>query len=289
MSVPEVITAVPTAFRADGTLDLPGSRAILEYVGRSGNEGAFVLGTTGEFPALSVEERGELVRVAVEELSGSMRVIVHVGAPSLYDVRRLIAQARDAGAREIAVLTPYYLPATDQAMVEFFAGAAAAAEGLSTYLYVYRKRSGNAVSTELMAQLATLPNVVGAKVSEESLEQIAAYRTVVPEEFVLYTGADSDILRVADHGAQGVVSGVSSVLPRPFRDAIEAVRSGDDASRQAAQAAIDDVCSVIGGDMGRMKAAYRLLGVPGGTTRMAIQAPDAEALAAVERVVGLYR
>ncbi|MGO1406723.1 dihydrodipicolinate synthase family protein, partial [Agrococcus casei] len=50
-SAPEVITAVPTAFATDGSVDMESSRAILEFVGASGNEGAFVLGTTGEFAA----------------------------------------------------------------------------------------------------------------------------------------------------------------------------------------------------------------------------------------------
>lgn len=46
----DILTAIPTAFGRDGTLDLEGSRAIFRYVAASGNEGAFVLGTTGEFP-----------------------------------------------------------------------------------------------------------------------------------------------------------------------------------------------------------------------------------------------
>lgn len=285
MSTPSVITATPTDFHADGSVDLDGSRAIFEYVARSGNEGAFILGTTGEFPALDVEERGQLVRVALDTLAAHMRVVVHVGAPSAFEVLRLLHQAREAGAREIAVLTPYYLPATDQAMLDFFGEVAGAADGLDVFIYAYRRRTGNAVSTSLMGQLATLPNVVGAKVSEEPLEQLQAYREVVPDDFVLYTGADRDILRIADVGAQGVVSGVSSVLPKPFRAAVEVADGDDSAAREEVQRAIDEVCDAVGGDMARMKEAYRLLGVPAGTTRMAIEAPDAAALQRVEHAV----
>lgn len=288
MTAPHVITAVPTAFRADGELDLQGTRAIYQYVARSGNEGAFVLGTTGEFPALSVAERGRLVELAMAELAGSMRVVVHVGAPSLFEVLQLVGQARAAGAREIAVLTPYYLPATDGALRDFFTAVSAASEGLDVYVYVYRKRSGNFVSTELMAELSRLPNVVGAKISEEPLAQLAAYRGVVPDSFVLYTGADSEVMRVGQAGAQGVVSGVSSVLPKPFRAAVRAVATGDPAAAVEAQLAVDEVCRVIGGDMGRMKAAYRMLGVDAGTTRMAIEPPDAKALELVRHVVSTH-
>jgi 4-hydroxy-tetrahydrodipicolinate synthase len=189
----DILTAVPVAFHDDGSLDLDGSREILRYVAASGNEGAFVLGTTGEFVSLSFEERGQLAALSLQELSDSMRVVVHVGAPSLYEVLRLIEQARELGATEIAVLTPYYLPATDDALRDFFTAVDAASEGLSVFIYVYRKRTGNFVSVELMAELARLPRIVGAKVSEEPLSLIAEYRAVVPDEFLLYTGADAEL------------------------------------------------------------------------------------------------
>lgn len=279
-SRPEIITAVPTGFDAQGAVDPDASRAILEFVAESGNEGAFVLGTTGEFPALSLEERGRLTRLALEVLSSRMRVIVHVGAASLFEVLQLIDQAREAGAREIAVLTPYYLPLTDRALEDFFRAVDHASAGLRVYVYVYRKRSNNMVSPQLMATLASLPNIVGAKVSEEPLSLLEEYRAVVPDDFQIYTGADADVMAVGDHGAQGVVSGISSVLPKPFRAA--AAGEGDAA---ALQADVDLAISAIAGDMARMHHAYELLGIPSGTCRMAIAEPDAEARALIAEAV----
>ncbi|MEU6250099.1 dihydrodipicolinate synthase family protein [Glycomyces sp. NPDC047010] len=288
MTTPDIITAVPVAFGADGALDLDGSRAILRHVAASGNEGAFVLGTTGEFPAMSIEERNLVAKASVVELAPHMRVIVHVGAPSLHEVLQLIEGARAAGATEIAVITPYYLPATDNALREFFGAVSAASDGLDVYLYVFRNRTGNFVSAELMAELALLPNVKGAKVSEESLDVIAAYRAVVPEGFALYTGADRDLGRAAEFGAQGVISGVSSVFPKPFRELAAAVESGDKESIAEAQFKVDDVVATVKGDMTRMKAAYAMMGVPAGTVRMAVEAPSDEALADLRRAVDLY-
>ncbi len=288
MTSPAIITATPTAFHADGSLDLEGSRAIFDFVARSGNEGAFVLGTTGEFPSLSTQERAELARVAVETLAGTMRVVVHVGASSAYEVLQHVEAARAAGAREVAVLTPYYLPATDAALLDFFTTVARACDGLDVFVYAYARRTGNAVSADLMGRLAQLPNIVGAKVSEEPMEQLAAYRAVVPDEFVVYTGADRDILRVGEVGAQGVVSGVSSVLPRPFRAAAALAGSGDAPALAQAQADVDEVCDAVGGDMARMKEAYRLLGVPAGRPRMALELPDEAGREAVARAVARH-
>lgn len=281
----DIITAVPVAFAADGALDLEGSREILRFVAASGNEGAFVLGTTGEFPALSYEERVAITRASIEELGGRMRVIVHVGAPSLFEVRRLIAAAREAGATEIAVITPYYLSATDEGLFDFFRAVSDISDGLDVYVYVFRDRTGNFVPAPLMTRLAELPNIVGAKISGESLEQVAEYRAAVPESFLLYTGSDRDLAVAAEYGAQGVVSGISSVLPRAFRVLREAAAGDDEQEVARAQRDVDAAVDVIRGDMARMKVAYAALGVPAGGVRMAIDAPDAEGVAEIEAAV----
>ncbi len=285
----DILTAIPTAFHRDGSLDLEGSRAIFRYVGQSGNEGAFVLGTTGEFPSIDEAEFTALVEAALAELSGKMRVVIHVGQPSTYQAVRLTRIARELGAREFAALTPYYMPATDASMISYY-GAISEAAGADArvYVYIYPARSGNPVSPALLAQLAELPNVVGAKVSELSLDELAAYRAAVPADFELYTGADRDLIAAAGVGAQGVVSGVSSVTPGPFRTLADAGRSGDADAIAAAQRAVDEVVSVIGGDMPRMKEAYRLLGVTDASCRMALAEPDEAHRGEVARVVSVY-
>lgn len=173
----DILTAVPTAFRRDGSLDLEGSRAIFRFVGESGNEGAFILGTTGEFPAVDVAEFTALVAAAVEELQDRMRVIVHVGQPSTFEAVRLVEIAKGLGATEFAALTPYYLKSTEDAIFDYFQAVSDAVGDGRLYVYIYPARSGNTVSPELLVRLAELPNIVGAKLSELSLDEIAAYRS----------------------------------------------------------------------------------------------------------------
>ncbi|WP_336644584.1 dihydrodipicolinate synthase family protein [Microbacterium sp. USHLN186] len=284
----DILTAIPTAFAQDGSLDLEGSRAIFRYVAGSGNEGAFVLGTTGEFPAVDVEEFGALVEAAIDELADRMRVIVHVGRPSAYEAVRLTRIARDLGAREFAALTPYYLRSSDDAVLEYFRRVSDAVGDGRLYVYIYPARSGNPVTPALLTRLAELPNIVGAKVSELSLDELAAYRAAVPAGFELYTGADRDLIAAVEVGAQGVVSGVSSVTPKPFRALADAGRAGDAEAVAAAQVAVDEVVAWIGGDMARMKEAYRVLGVTDAHCRMALDEPDADARARVAEVVAAH-
>lgn len=224
----------------------------------------------------------------MQELAERMRVVVHVGQPSMFQAVRLVGIARGLGAREFAALTPYYLRSSDDAVFEYFQGVSDAVGDGRLYVYIYPARSGNPVSPELLVRLSALPNIVGAKISELPLEDIAAYRAVVPADFELYTGADRDLIAAGEVGAQGVVSGVSSVTPKPFRALADAGRSGDPDAIAAAQAAVDEVVSLIGGDMARMKEGYRVLGVADAYCRMALDEPTAEERESVARVVREY-
>ncbi|GAB3564434.1 dihydrodipicolinate synthase family protein [Spelaeicoccus albus] len=286
MAVPPVIiTAVPTAFTRTGELNIDGTREIFRKSATSGVDGAFVLGTTGEFPSLSFDERGRVAEVAVEELAGK-RCIIHVGAASAFEVLRLIDQAREAGATEIAAITPYYLSATDAALLAYYTAISEASDGLRVYVYAFRARTGNFVSPELMGKLAALPNIVGAKVSGESLDQIAAYRAAVPDEFIIYTGSDRDVVHAVERGAQGIVSGVGSALPGPFLEAASRIAAGASrAELDAAQAAVNDAVDVIGGNFASIKTALTLQGIDAGYVRMAIDEPDDAKLADIKRTV----
>ena len=283
----DILTAVPVSFTRDGEVDYDGSREILEFVAASGVNGAFVLGTTGEFASLSREERRKLTALSLEVLSGQT-VVVHVGAPSLFQVRQFIADAVEEGATTIAVLTPYYLPASDDAVLRFFEAVSEASAGLRVFVYLFEARTGIRVAPDLLARIAELPNIVGAKLSGESLESVSAYRAAVPENFELFTGADRDLAQTADHGAQGVVSGIASVFPQPFLDLVAALDGGDPAQIEAAQAAVNDVVDTVIGDPARMKAGLALQGVNAGFSRMALDEPSDEVLADLERAVRAY-
>src|SRR5699024_11967084 len=87
----------------------------------------------------------------------------HVGAASRFEVSQLIAGARAAGAREIAVLTPYYLPAPPEEVYQFFREVVAEADGLQVFVYMFEARTGIPVDEDLIVRLAELPGVVGVK------------------------------------------------------------------------------------------------------------------------------
>lgn len=279
-SKPIILTAIPVAFGADGEVSVEANTAILRKCAQSGVDGAFVLGTTGEFPSLSEDERRALTRLSLDVLEDK-RVVVHVGASSLYEVERLIAQARAEGAREVAAITPYFLPSTDEALKHFYGRISEISDGLGVFVYIFTARTGVTVSPELMAELARLPNIIGVKISGESLERVGEYRKLLPEDFLVLTGSDREIGRLGQVGANGVISGIASVYPEPFVAMAEAVAAGV-TDRAGLQDDVDATVDGLLGDIERLKTGLRLQGIPAGNARMAVGKPDAPTMALLE-------
>lgn len=266
---PVILTAAPVGFTSEGAVDYQGSRHILEFIARSGTDGAFILGTTAEFPALTEEERRRLTELSFEVLAGK-RIVTHVGAASAYQVKRLIGDVRHLGGTTVAALTPYYLPASEQAILDFYDDVCEAAGDLDVYAYLFAQRTGNTVGPDLLARLTQIPNLVGAKVSGESLATMDRLRAAVGDDFRLLTGGDRDIAQVTAHGLTGVVSGVASVLPQPFVRMAEAVAADDQREIDRLQETVDDAVDAVAGDPERMKVGLALQGIAAGTSRMAL-------------------
>lgn len=283
----KVLVALPTAFLADGSLDLEGSKAAAALVAASKADGAFVAGTTGEFPALEPEERTALF-AAVREALGSKRLVGHIGAGSLRQSLRALEDAKAVGITEFAALTPYYLPSSPTATYDYFKGLSDASDGVRIYVYLFEARSTTPVTPAELAELAKLPGLVGAKLSGVSLEKAIEYRAATPDDFEIFTGNDADFPVVGENGLDGVVSGVSSVFPESFDRMISALASGDADAISAAHSEVLDVVTVIAGDIARIKTGLIERGVEAGTVRMAIEAPDADARAEISRAIAAY-
>lgn len=284
---PIILTALPVAFREDGSLSPEGNAAILRKCAASGVDGAFVLGTTGEFPSLSEEERGTLTRMSLDVLRDK-RVVVHVGAASLHQVERLIGRARKEGVKEVAAITPFFLPATDADLFRHYERISALSDELGVFVYLFRERTGVTVSPALMAEIARLPNIVGVKISGETLATVGEYRKVLPDDFLVFTGSDSEIGRLQTVGADGVISGVASVYPEPFVAMADAVASGNISKRETLQGDVDAVVDGMLGDIERLKAGLRLQGISAGHARMTIGAPDAQTMALIDGLHARY-
>jgi 4-hydroxy-tetrahydrodipicolinate synthase len=284
---PHVLAAVPTPFSESGRIDIDRAQALVSFLAASGVDGLFVCGTAGEFPALNRSERKAVARAVIDAVGDTCRVIIHVGAVSYWEVERLVDDAREIGAQEIAVIAPYFLPSDRAAMFRFFEQVSMHTEGLRTYLYLYRTLCGNSITPNDVRSVAQLPNICGAKISGESPETIAQFCQGAPTGFEIYAGADQELVAMAQHGARGVVSAMSAALPTPFLRLADAWSRRDVSGVSSWQRAVDDVCAVIDGQIPRTKLALALQGIDVGSVRMALP-PATSAINEITRIVKAY-
>lgn len=278
-----LISAVPVPFTADGALDDAGLRPLYEFLDAEGVDGVFVAGTTGEFVALDDDERETVVAAALD-VFGPDRVYAHVGAASARQAERLTARAVALGARNLAAITPYYLPAGPRALVDHYRRVAAAAGGARLFVYLYESRTTTSVSPAQLAELAGIPGVTGVKISGQPASRVVEYLRAVPAGFTVYSGNDVEFGDVVRAGAAGAVSGMSSAFPRPFVTLRDALRRGDEHAAKVAQSRVERVAAALG-NLALIKAALALRGVPAGPPRVALDPPTSAQLAALRAAV----
>lgn len=248
-----LISAVPVPFTADGDLDRPALEKVLAGLGPH-VDGALLAGTTGEFPALTDDERLEVFATGVEVL-GAERVIAHLGHASARQVLALAEPTRRLGIDRLALLTPYYLPTDDDGVLRFFEALSREHGDAALYAYVFPERTGLDVSVELLARVLALPGFAGVKLSGGAADRRLEYATALGDGQALWSGDDATFPQVVADGGTGVVSGVSAAFPQLFGTLAAALDAGEHRRAEQLQVEVTDVVRLTGPSVSRLKAA----------------------------------
>ncbi len=121
----EILTAIVTPFKRDGSVDLQAFRALAAHLVDNGSDGLVVTGTTGESPTLSDDERFALYEAAVDEVGDRATVIAGTGTYSTAHSVHLTARAHELGVHGFLVVTPYYNKPPVRGIVRHFEEIAA--------------------------------------------------------------------------------------------------------------------------------------------------------------------
>lgn len=279
------LAAVPTPFMADGELDIPIAKEVLALAGRTVG-GAFVAGTTGEFPALDDAERLTLFELALAEI-GPGNVIAHIGAPDAHRATRLAAAAASLGATRLAAITPYYLRADPDELTAYYLRIREAAPSAELYAYIFPERTGLTVPVAQFAALANRAGLAGAKLSGSAASDVAACAEALPG-LRIYSGDDSDLARTLACGGAGVISARAAAYGEVFAalaTAALAAAPGSESDEVARRQS--DVSAIVaaGSSIGLVKAALRERGLRPMAARMPVGEPSPETAETIRLLV----
>ena len=225
------IVAIVTPFR-DGKVDEEALRRLIEEQIACGTDGIAPCGTTGESTTLSHEEHDRVIEMTVEAVNKRVPVIAGTGSNSTAEAIRLTKHAWQAGVDAALIVCPYYNRPTQEGLYLHYR---AIAEEVPIPIIVYNiaGRTGVNMSTETLARLAQLPNIVGVKEASGSLKQMSDVIRLCGPDFTVLSGDDIFTLALMAMGGQGVISVISNVVPGDMAAMVDAFAAGDLAKAQA--------------------------------------------------------
>lgn len=221
-----VLTAMVTPFDAEGRVDVAKAQQLATQLLDNGSDGIVVVGTTGESPTLSHDEKLAMFRAVVSAAEGRGTVIAGTGSNDTAATVALTREAEQIGCDGILLISPYYNKPNQEGLYRHFRTVAEATR-LPLILYNHPPRTGVAIAPETLKRLVQVPNIVGLKDSSASLDVASDFRKVTPESFLLYSGNDSLTLPMLAIGGYGVISVASHVVGPDVRAMVDATLRGD--------------------------------------------------------------
>ena len=257
----------------------------------AGVHGIFAFGTNGEGYALSESEKESILEVVIEETAGRVPVYAGSGCITTKDTIRMSQKAKSLGADVLSVITPWFAAASQNDLLEHYKEVAKAVD-IPIVLYNIPARCGNALLPATVAKLAEIDNIVGAKDSSGSFDNMLQYIELTREkDFAILSGNDSLIYWNLLAGGAGGIAGCANVFPKNMAGIYDAFISGDLKQAKTLQDNIRPFrnCFPFGNPNTIVKATVALLGYPVGRCRRPFDQISQEGQAALSQVLEEYR
>ena len=241
-----IVVPLITPLREGGELDRGSLDRMVEHVVGAGVNGLFVLGSTGESSSLSVETRCSLLRTVAQSARERVPLIANVSDTAFEHTLRIAAEAAQSGAFAVALSPPSYF-VLDQQQLSAYTRHFCERSPLPVFLYNVPQFAHTAFEPETVCGLAVLPNIIGLKNSDGSLEYLRQVQAglVHGQEFSLLVGNEESLLEALQLGADGGVCGGANMFPRVFVELFQAVAEGRATDAERLQRIVVEVSDAV--------------------------------------------
>ena len=263
----EYITPAVTLFNEAGKPDYENLGKLYEHLIARGVSGILVLGSIGEFFAISKEDGEGIIEFAARKIKGRVKLFVGTNRMVPGETVALSNYALKCGADGVVIVPPYYFPLTQDSIYDFYAEIARKVSG-DIYIYNFPDRTGYEISPQVMVRLAKeFPNIVGCK---DTIPGMAHTRDIIKQmkpvrpDFKVYSGFDDNFAHNVLSGGAGCIGGLSNVIPQFFKAWMDAFEREDLAEISRRQEMIDrlmDIYNVGVPFVPYIKAAMKAMGI----------------------------
>lgn len=220
------MVALVTPMHLDGQVDYKSLAALIEWHITAGTEAIVVLGTTGETPTLTHEEKITIIKTSIQQSNKRIPIIVGAGT---YDTRTTIALSQEAealGADGVLLINPYYNKPTQKGLFLHFK-AVDDAISIPIILYNHPGRTGGSLAVETIIELSKLNHIIGLKEASTDLSRITAIRAQTDKKFLLWSACDDNTVDFIRAGGDGVISVTGNLMPKTMHQLVQLARNND--------------------------------------------------------------
>lgn len=286
-----VVPPMITPLAGPDELDSAALERLIDHLLAAGVSGLFILGTTGEAPALSYPLRAEIIDRACGHVAGRVPVLVGITDTAFTESIRLACLAATAGASALVAAPPYYFGATQPELLGYFERLVARLP-LPLFLYNAPGYTHHSLEPDTVERLAESPNVLGLK---DSSGNMIYFHTLLRRfhnrpDFTLLVGPEELMAEAVLLGGHGGICGGANICPRLYVDLYRAAAARDLDSLTELQARVmrisTTVYHVAEGDsayLRGLKCAVSLMGICGDLAAEPYQAFGPEQRAEVRR------
>lgn len=262
--------ALVTPFMKNGAIDFASVAKIVDNLIKGGVDYILVLGTTGETPTLTTDERKALIRFVRDRVAGRVALMVGIGGNCTHNVVASLKSWDLRGYSAVLSVNPYYNKPNQEGLYQHFK-AVAEASPLPVMLYNIPGRTGVNMTPATIARLAKdCENIIGVKEASGDLEQMEQIKALTSEEFLLISGDDGLTVEVIKRGGAGVISVLANAYPAETQEVVALALNNQFEEAEQKLKALDNIISLLfeeGNPVG-IKSALSVMGVCSDTMRL---------------------
>jgi 4-hydroxy-tetrahydrodipicolinate synthase len=285
-----LLTAMVTPFDARGEVDYRQAKKLALSLLDSGSDGLVVSGTTGESPTLSREEKLRLFAEIRSAVADRGAVVAGTGNNDTRESQKLTREAERIGVNACLLVVPYYNRPSQQGLLEHFK-AIAHSTSLPCIIYNVPSRTVTNLTADTLIKLSQIDNIVGVKEASGNYGQIAEIIEGAGEDFLVYSGNDSDTLPILVLGGYGVISVASHLVGMQIKDMMKNALDGkfqDAAKIHRYLLALVKALFIVS-NPAPVKWALHHVGFPVGKPRLPLVEPDEESADLIEATLKDYK
>ena len=225
MELRGILPALVTPVKSDDTIDVAAAEALFSWLQKQGVDGVVPLGGTGEYGALSRNERIRYVELVCRSFKGKAPVIAGVLDTGFHDAMQSAEEFAAAGVDGLLVITPYYTNPTQIGIRDYFTRFADRSP-LPILIYEIPYRTRISIDPAVLHALSAHERIIGMKACNTDMYHYLRVMAGISASFTMLSGEDTLFPLHIAAGAKGGIVVTANLLPKLWRKLLQLADAG---------------------------------------------------------------